>query len=256
MRAHPYWPPFKEPEVVDKNGWTGNIHLCYEKVGGQINTLVQPLHWKQPRRIFVNSMSDLFHKDVPFEFIDKVFDVMRRTPDHTYLVFTKRAKTMGDFIYQAYGKTTILTNVQLILSLSTQKEADEKIPILLQIPAAVRGLSLEPLLEGIGLEEYICKGGLAYKILSRHYGKDGFDPKGKQPERTKQTLDWVIVGCESGPKRRPCKIEWVRSIVNQCQAASVPVYVKQLSINCKVSRNMAEWPEDLRIQQYPERRLK
>ena len=115
-----------------------------------------------------------------------------------------------------------------------QRRADERIPVLLQTPAAVRWVSLEPLLGPIDLnkrELLIDK--RRFKYTLGNY------------------LDWVVVGCESGPKRRPCKIEWVREIVEQCRDAGVPVFVKQLSINGKVSHDMDEWPEDLRVREYP-----
>ena len=213
---------------TDKDGhWTGKVECCPW-------LLDQPRKWKNPRRIFVNSMSDLFHPKVPFEFICKVFETIADASQHTYLIFTKRVEEMKEFFQSCEDwDASEWPNVQLILSLSTQAEADKKIPILLDILAAVRGLSLEPLLEDIDLT--------------------GFKPwYGTFKENQKDKgLHWVVVGCESGSKRRPCKLEWVRSIVNQCQAARVPIYVKQLPINGKVSRNPKEWPKDLRVQQYP-----
>lgn len=173
--------------VVDKDGWTNHIELMPWN-------LDKPLHWKQPRRIFVNSMSDLFHSKVPFEFIDKVFDVMRRTPNHTYLVFTKRPERMADFIYQAYGVNHRLDNAWLGVSISTSLEM-WKADILEKIPATIRFVSLEPLLEDVPLK----------------IGK----------------LNWVIVGGESGPKARPMQPDWARSIRDQCVATGVPFYFKQ-----------------------------
>ena len=116
-------------------------------------------------------------------------------------------------------------------SVENQQTADERIPILLQVSAAVRLVSVEPMLEAIDLSP---------TWMDKHrYFEAG-------------TLDWVICGAESGPNRRPCKIEWGRNIVRQCEDAGVPVFVKQLNINGKVSHNMDEWPEDLRVQEYPE----
>ena len=199
-------------DLVQEEGcWNGNIELIKEKLN-------QPLHWRKPRRIFVCSMSDLFHPKVPFEFIDKVFITMALCPQHTFLIFTKRIKRMAEYFdgkKRATGSIIMtesglrgrkyspesqwpLPNVQLILSLSTQAEADKKIPILQQIPAAVRGLSLEPLLEYI-----------------------------KIPERYLKDLRWIIVGGESDKGARPMHPDWARSIRDQCFAAGVPFYFKQ-----------------------------
>jgi len=118
-----------------------------------------------------------------------------------------------------------LPNLHLGVTCENQRTADERIPVLLQIPAAVRFLSLEPLLEDIRLNP-----------INFHY--KGF-------------INWVIIGCESGPGRRPCKLEWVRNIVDQCKAAGVPVFVKQLDINGVVEHDINKFPEDLKIREYP-----
>jgi protein gp37 len=124
-------------------------------------------------------------------------------------------------------KGTVLENVWLGVTAENQEMADQRIPILLQIPAAKRFVSIEPCLKKINIKGY-----LEYI----------------------EHLNWVIVGCESGPRRRPCKIEWVRSIVQQCKDTAVPVFVKQLSIDGKVSHDMNEWPADLRIREFPVQR--
>ena len=222
--------------------------------------LEQPLRWKKPRKIFVNSMSDLFHEDVPFEFIHSVFTMMDRSRLHTFQVLTKRPERMNAYISSMkyehlcggrLGVALPLRNVWLGVSIENQETADERIPILLDTPAAVRFLSLEPLLEPVNLEwEWFNKTIADY------------DP----------VIDWVIVGGESGPNARPCNIEWIRSIIAQCRAAGVPVFVKQLgAVPCqfneggprkqipRVFRNRldrhggdpAEWPEDLRIREFP-----
>jgi len=236
-------------KVVDKNGWTKHIELMPWN-------LDKPLHWRKPRRIFVNSMSDLFHQKVPWEFIEEVFNKIALLDRHTFLIFTKRVERAAEYFNIQKRRTESLNkdferdgikekciwpwpNLQLILSLSTQAEADKKIPILLQIPAAIRGLSLEPLLEPI---QDNCHGFPRPQIAFNRKMVGGW---------FWEELGWVIIGCESGPKRRPCRIEWIRSIVQQCQVANVPIYVKQIPIiNGKVSRNPKEWPKDLRIQQY------
>ena len=206
--------------------------------------LDQPLRWKRPRRIFVNSMSDLFHEDVPFEFIAKVFDVMERCPQHSFQVLTKRADRMADFVANIGGGRA--APAWLGVSVENQAAADERIPILLQTPAAVRFVSVEPMLDAVRL-----------------------DPAWLRTYRGSSTLNWVIVGGESGPHARACNVEWIRSIVAQCQAAAVPCFVKQVGsrpyIEGPIAREMtwpglledrkggtpAEWPEDLRVREFP-----
>jgi len=118
-------------------------------------------------------------------------------------------------------------NIWLGVTAENQQEANKKIPLLIQTPAITRFVSIEPMLGPIDLKE----AHMANVRLPR--------------------VDWVIVGAESGPDRRPCKIEWVRKIVEQCKAAGVPVFVKQLHIDGKVSSDISEWPEDLRVQEFP-----
>jgi protein gp37 len=242
--------------------------------------LEKPLHWRKPRRVFVDSMSDLFHPDVPSEFIAAVFGVMAATPQHTYQVLTKRPERARRWfewyegtsgagasahaaLYEAaerLGRQRYLwaerianqtpwplPNVHLGYSASTQADLERGIGDLLATPAAVRWLSLEPL---VGPVEWpflrcgIC-GGRGTLPVGRH---DQDWCAGSQC----CGVDWLVVGCESGPNARTCELDWVRSIVEQCKAAGVPVFVKQLQIDGKLSKNPDEWPEDLRIRQYPE----
>src|SRR4030042_880074 len=112
-----------------------------------------PLHWKKPRRVFVDSMSDLFHKDVPNTFIDQVFWIMMMAPIHIFIVLTKRPKRMLEWVNKNYQNP--LPNVWLGVSVEDQKTADERIPLLLQTPAAMRFVSVEPMLELIKLPPYI-----------------------------------------------------------------------------------------------------
>jgi len=169
--------------------------------------LEEPLQWRKPRVVFVCSMGDLFHARVPFEFIDKVVSTMMEADKHTFLVFTKRAERMKQYMLyrsryspaaKASGKWPP-KNVWLFVSCSTQAEVDERVPLLLETPAAHRGVSLEPLLEPVDITDY-C-----------------------------HSLDQVIAGCESGPAARRAKCAWFRSIQEQCREAGVPCYVKQVS---------------------------
>ncbi len=241
--------------------------------------LDEPLRLRKPAVIGTAFMGDLFHKDVPFDFIDRVFAVMALCPQHTFLVFTKRpgrvVEYFDDPIRRSYlvmkaatafglfpvdvehflGPTEImppwpLANVQLYTSISDQATADENIPHLLRCPAAVHGISYEP---ALGLVEFCgewlregcpgCGGDEEYCRCDLH---------GEYPEWT--TLNHVIIGCESGPGRRPCELEWIESVVEQCQAASVPVYVKQMEIGGMVDSNVLNFPEHLRLRETPPRR--
>ena len=226
----------------------GNPHCEYFKreftnVKCHPDRLDQPLRWKKPRRIFVNSMSDLFHESIPFEFIASVFAIMSVTTRHTYQVLTKRPERMIEFFKwaNAYPPDEFLAdekiidhwpeqvsykgsdncgplfpykNVWLGVSVEDQQAADERIPLLLQTPAAVRWLSLEPLL-----------GPVDFFKSSDNWLKQGYKPWLNAPILT--DIHWVVVGGESGPKARPMHPEWVRTIRAQCLAADVPFFFKQ-----------------------------
>ena len=162
--------------------------------------LRQPYHWHKPRRIFVCSMGDLFHEDIPFRDIDMIIETAIDCPQHTFLILTKRPKRM----FTWYTRTVIIgggdfyKNIWLGVSVCNQAEADEKIPILLQIPAAVLYISYEPALSSLYLRpEWLEKLGL------------------------------VIAGCESGPGRRPAKQIWFRNIKDQCVNTEIPFFLKQ-----------------------------
>lgn len=187
-----------------------------------------PLHLKKPRMIFVNSMSDLFHEKISFETIDKAFAVMHGTPKHTYQILTKRPQKMLEFFN--LKSMPCPDNVWLGVSVENQQTADERMPLLLQTPAAVRWLSVEPMLEKIDLDP-------AQMFMDMVRGRE--------------TIDWIVIGCESGHNRRDCKTEWVESIVGQCKRANVPVFIKQIQINGKVIKDINQFPKHLQIREYP-----
>ena len=219
----------------NNNKWNGLV-ICDE------SALQIPLKRKKPTMYFVPSMGDLFHKDVPFVFIDKVFAVMALCPQHTFQVLTKRPERMEEYMRRSVGRVAgsetsgyiqiainsvrlgnydgwqwPMTNVWLGTSASNQKDLDKNVPYLLQTPAAVRFLSLEPLLEYVQINKIHPLDGQHWtRSVDGHY-------KG---------IDWVIVGAESkgAYPGRECKIEWVRNVVQQCKAAGVPVHVKQLHV--------------------------
>lgn len=185
--------------------------------------LDQPLNWKRPRKIFVNSMSDLFHERVPDDFIDQVFVTMALAPQHTYQILTKRPQRMlewfsrdpadtDDALYPFRQKKWPLPNVWIGVSVENQKAADERIPLLIQTPAAVRFLSCEPLLGPVDLfRAEGLSGGIVNEIEFSAHGN----------------IDWVIVGGESGRGARPMEEEWAINLRDQCQAAGVPFFFKQ-----------------------------
>lgn len=183
--------------------------------------LSQPLRWKRPRRIFVNSMSDLFHDAVPESFLDKVFLTMESAQQHTFQILTKRPEAMRDYMIkrQARGDKT-LPNVWLGVSVEDQVTANDRIPFLIDTPAAIRWISAEPLLGSIVLGSASMAFGL-------------------RPWR----LDWVVVGGESGPNARPMHPNWARSLLNQCGSEKVKFLFKQWGEWISVLDRDAEDPD-------------
>lgn len=302
--------------------WSGVVKLVPE-------ALAIPLKWKRPRRIFVDSMSDLFHDGVPDEYIAAVFGVMAAARRHTFQVLTKRperardwfAKTafsangaarecafqahyamdddeaIRDTLEPAFTALWPLPNVWLGVSVEDQRAADERIPLLLQIPAAVRFLSCEPLIGRVSIRG----AALGYAVdrpadcarcgrghgFSRcpNYGSIAPARVGKQhgdaidcPEFvSKNGIGWVIVGGESGPKARPMNTAWAARLVQDAKDIGAKVYVKQmgaqpvagavgfrpggyvdvdepttpLALKSKKGNDPAEWPESLRVREFP-----
>jgi protein gp37 len=265
--------------------------------------LTIPLRRRKPTTWFVNSMSDLFHEAAPFEFVDKVFAVMALTPHHTYQILTKRPERMAEYlagcvvdgnlrgslaqaamsvqcntidgfdrlVRTANGWPWPLPNVWLGTSVEDQKRADERIPHLLRCPAAVRFLSVEPLLEEVDI-----------------LGPAMAATMGTSATMT-TLIQWVIVGGESGAKARPMDVNWARRVVHQCEMTGTAIFVKQLGaspvqkcgqcgrmmghcrggavdacgpthavvakelmgIRDSKGGEMSEWPADLRVRELP-----
>jgi len=182
-----------------------------------------PLHWSKPRRIFVNSMSDLFHEDVPHDFIARIFATMLEARQHTFQILTKRPARMLAIMRRFVEENEEFggeldedvppRNVWLGVSVEDQATANERIPLLLQTPAAVRWISAEPLLGSIDLR----------RIKTPSDGSLELCPGGKPMAR----VDWVVAGGESGPRARPSHPDWFRSLRNQCGVAHVPFFFKQ-----------------------------
>ena len=159
--------------------------------------LEAPGSWRKPRRIFVNSMSDLFHEEVPFDFIKEVFRKMETYDAHIYQVLTKRPERMLEFAQFYVDWPKWPDHIWVGTSVENQYWADRRIPLLQQIPAKVRFLSVEPLLKAVDLSPYLS------------------------------SLQWVIVGGESGHKARPMKEEWALRIRDDCKQVGVPFFFKQ-----------------------------
>lgn len=211
----------------NRGKWTGKVALIPEK-------LELPLRWKKPRRIFVNSTSDTFHPLVSFDDITRGFSVMAQCSQHAFLALTKRAGRMREWFEwmrkmnnegQYVGAGLVgaewpLPNVWLGVTTENQNRADERVPELLRCPAAVRFLSIEPMLGPVDLHQLHCS-----------------------------FVGWVICGCESGPNARLMDLDWVRSIRDQCVEAGVPFFFKQAMIDGQ----LVETPElDGRVwEQFP-----
>lgn len=232
--------------------WTGKVNLMEDR-------LSIPLRKRKPTTWFVDSMSDLFHADVPPEFIDKVFAVMKIAWWHRFIILTKRPQPMSaivpsietrimDIVDAIASRTRLplkavprnlpqwpLPNVILGASASDQATFDAAIPAMRTLAKWNTMWSLEPLLGPISIGKAAC-------------------------------ASWIIVGGESGPDARPCNVQWIRDIVRQCKGVRVPCFVKQagsvfmsdgacpvrIHLKDKKGGDMAEWPMDLRVRQMPE----
>jgi protein gp37 len=268
-----------EGYAVRGKGWTRKVSLLDD-------ALDAPLRWREPQLCFVNSMSDLFHESISNEEIAAVFGVMAACPQHTFQVLTKRAKRMRawfEWLTRAVGTnmntgqrvamatdplTSIqihasrrvrlpprltpshtswpLPNVWLGVSVEDQQRANERLPHLVRTPAAIRFVSAEPLLEPVDMAIWMYHG-----VVEAKPGDPDYD-----------AIDWVIVGGESGHGARPFHVDWARRIVADCRAAGKPVFVKQfgahptldgstLVLRSRKGGDLAEWPEDLRIREFP-----
>ena len=248
--------------------WTGRIAIAESKIG-------EPHRWTRPRKIFVNSMSDIFHESLADSDIDDIFRTMWLAAHHTYQVLTKRADRMHRYLsdpqtpWRIAAITSVssnvdrsiapipwpLPNVWIGVSVEDQQRASERIPLVLRAPAAVRWISAEPLLGPLsdlrGIWNHCPEHDFAsgFCIDRRHLGV--------------RWLDWVVVGGESGPGARPMALGWAKDIVRQCRRAGVPVFVKQIGahptnregelhpISDRAGKNPDDWPAELRVREWP-----
>lgn len=298
LRHHPSRKGLARLNAAGEAKFTGEVRLNEQ-------WLDQPFSWRRPRRIFVCAHGDLFHEAVPDEWIDRVFSVMALAQQHTFQVLTKRPERARDYLASLsaeFGdmvwwtvrmrdaaraarallgdlrdlraRSWPLPNVWLGTSVEDQATADARIPHLLAAPAAVRFLSAEPLLGPVDLTEWL---------------HDSHCPIRSEGvciccEPREVSLDWVIVGGESGRHARPMHLSWARSIKDQCAEAGVACFVKQLGRTCIMDRSDAvqpcslgagwnaldpggplgivsfrnvkgadqiEWPADMRVQEMP-----
>lgn len=198
----------------------------------------QPSRWKKPRQIFVNSMSDTFHPDVPFEYIDKMYKAMFEAPQHLYQILTKRAGRMLEYLQGA--PFDVPSNIWHGVTAENQEAADERLPLLLECPCgSSRFVSCEPLIGPVNL-------GFGGVMLGcwQWVDLDG--------------LPWILVGGESGPKARKMDLDWAHNIVKQCKDAGVNCFVKQLGTvwarengECGKGNNMDTWPKWARVRDVP-----
>jgi len=208
--------------LTNDKGWNGKLNFN--------ENVLKNLDTKVPKKIFVASMSDLFQHKVPFGWLDEIFDAMDANQQHKYLLLTKRPKNMEAYIINRYFDLWYSDDFDKLdyfwfgMTAENQEQFDKRMIPFSSMPGN-RFLSLEPLLEPINLH-----------LDSINESK----------------FDWVIVGCESGTKRRPCKLEWIRDIVAQCKAANVPVLVKQLEVNGRETSNLELFPKGLQVRQWPE----
>lgn len=180
-------------EYEPGSSWNG-------KTAFRPSELEKPMKWKKPRRIFIGSMGDTFHESVDFQWVHKIWDMMKACPQHTFLILTKRPERMKEFVELIYAKERLgwamgfWQHVYLGVTAENQTQADTRIPVLLSIPASVLFVSVEPMLGPVVLTKYI---------------------------------QWCIVGGESGPHARPMHPEWARTLRDQCNESHTPFFFKQ-----------------------------
>ncbi|BAT56700.1 phage Gp37Gp68 family protein (plasmid) [Nostoc sp. NIES-3756] len=242
-------------EKINQNTFFGGNKLAYAGSPPELTLDTEIIRqWgfqRKPKKHFVASMTDVFGEWVPRYWQYEMLDGMFVAPKQTFQVLTKRpeimAATVEDWLLR-HGLDQLPSNIWIGVSTENQLTADERIPILMQIKATVRFLSCEPLLEEIDF----IQAGVFQRLINDQY----------EWELVNEDIDWIIVGGESGTNSRPCHIEWIESIVQQCQQSKTPVFVKQLGSNAflnhqqfdtrdKKGGNIQEFPEHLQIREFP-----
>jgi protein gp37 len=248
--------------------WTGKVQLIDSK-------LHEPLHWKQPRRVFVNSMSDLFHEALSIDDIAHVFATMAEARQHTFQILTKRAERLPSVVKAIEGRIRLaweafdagsfpwpLPNVWLGVSVEDQKTADERILFLRRTPAAVRFVSYEPALGPLDLSRHMWPvhwhWSAQYRSPEEALAAGAYAKKKRQAlvSADAEFIDWIIVGGESGPGARPFNIAWARNVIGQCKDAEVACFVKQLGADpyfeASANENLLDrvWPHSPQFPQH------
>jgi len=226
-----------EAVMAGKTGLPDMYDQPFEIVQVFTDKLRLPITGGKPKTYFVNNTSDTFHHAVPDNLRNTMFQLLWSIPLHRYLLLTKRPDAMRspiDHICKFYGEPFLPAHLWLGVTVEDQKRANKRIPLLIHTPAVHRWLSVEPMLEQVDL------------LLDIHakYGPIG---------TPHPMIDWVVVGSESGANRRPCDLDWIYSIVDQCQNAQIPVFVKQLDLDGKCVHKWSDpkFPNDLKIRELP-----
>ena len=210
-----------------ENGFAVTLHRA---------KLDEPLNRKKPTMYFVCSMADIFHDEVPFEFVDRIIETVEYSPQHTFQILTKRPERMKQYFEDRLLKSKINwvlkngmpKNLWLGVTAENQEQADKRIPILLDTPAAVRFVSIEPMLEKINLQWIKSSARWEKLIINVLKGEVSHvtNDNGHYKTQSKK-IDWIIVGGETGAKARPLQYEWVKAIQEQCKASNVPFFFKK-----------------------------
>ena len=220
--------------VLHGKNWNGLTSYHFKE------GLKKPLKWKKPRMIFVCSMSDIFHENVSFWWIDEVFEIIEKCPQHTFQILTKRPEIMQRYFSRNQCKI-IPDNVWLGVTAENQEQANKRIPVLLQIPAKIHFVSVEPMLSEIDLFN-----------VDNEINQKMSEIEPKEMFFSADYIDWVICGGESGHNARLMSSEWARSLKDQCKEANVPFFFKQGSQNnWKNYKDFDSFPEDLKIREFP-----
>jgi len=210
-------------EVMD---WTGRLNFVPSE-------LLKPKQWKKPKRIFLGSMTDIFHKDIEDQWLSEILNMIIDNPTHVFMILTKRADVMEKRMKEWYtsSKNKVIKNLWLGVTVENQEQAISRVPYLLHTIASKRFVSVEPLLEEINLSMLITENGgdrlrtvIDPIITGTHTVWDGAK---LIIETDFNKLDWVIVGGESGSKARPMDPNWVLSIKEKCEQGEVPFFFKQ-----------------------------
>lgn len=254
---------------------TGNPRTVYYRrrftdVQVHPDRLEQPLHWRKPRLVFVNSMSDLFHPAVSFEFIHALWHHMALAHHHVYQILTKRPDRAREFfrwndaLPAADRIQPICRHVWLGVSVETQALAQQRIPALLELPAAVRWVCAEPLLGPVDLTGFMGAGGVTAQAEGERCAACA--AAGVPEPVAAGGIHWVVMGGENGPRPRPCRVEWLADLAAQCREAGVPVFVRQLGaaarrqvdgssrllpVEARRMGGRAHWPRPLQAMEYP-----